>query len=146
MYKKLLSLGYYVLSIDYRGYGDSTNMKPSEDTVVNDARAALDWMTDKLGDKARVVVWGHSLGTAIASHMVADFDLETGGNSSVSGLVLEAPFNCMTEEVMTFKAAKALSLVVDVEATIHQSGVAFDTYKWLPAVKVITDCYFSNNN
>ena len=26
----------------------------------------------------RVVVWGHSLGSAIATHMVADFDLETG--------------------------------------------------------------------
>ena len=42
-----------------------------------------------------MIVWGHSLGSSISTHMVADFDLETGGNSSVSGLVLEAPFNCM---------------------------------------------------
>ena len=35
-----------------------------------DARAALGWLTAKLGDKVKVVIWGHSLGTAIASHMV----------------------------------------------------------------------------
>ena len=46
---------------------------------VSDARAALAWLTAKLGEQARVVVWGHSLGSAVAAHMVADFDLETGG-------------------------------------------------------------------
>jgi len=135
LYKVLLSLGYYVLALDYRGYGDSTNIKPSEDSVVSDARAALDWLTDKLGDKAKIIVWGHSLGTAIASHMVADYDLETGGSSSVSGLVLESPFNCMKDEIMTFKAAKALALMVDIEQTLNQANVAFETNKWLPAVK-----------
>ena len=35
MYKLLLSLGYYVLAVDYRGYGDSTNIMPSEETTVS---------------------------------------------------------------------------------------------------------------
>ena len=35
MYKLLLSLGYYVLAVDYRGYGDSTNITPSEETTVS---------------------------------------------------------------------------------------------------------------
>ena len=51
LYKVLLSLGYYVLAFDYRGYGDSTNISPSEASVVADARTALDWLTSKLGDK-----------------------------------------------------------------------------------------------
>ena len=51
LYKVLLSLGFYVLAFDYRGYGDSTNIKPSETSVVSDARAALQWVTAKLGDK-----------------------------------------------------------------------------------------------
>ena len=136
LYKVFLSLGYYVLSIDYRGYGDSTNIAPTEQSVVSDARAGLAWLTSKLGDKVKIVVWGHSLGTAVASHMMAEYDLETGGNSPVSGLVLEAPFNCMKDEVMTFKAARALHACVDIAETLEQSDMAFNSNKWLPAVKV----------
>ena len=58
MYKLLLSLGYYVLAVDYRGYGDSTNISPTEQSVVSDARAGLAWLTSKLGEKVKVVVWG----------------------------------------------------------------------------------------
>ena len=72
LYKKLLGLGYYVLAVDYRGYGDSTVISPTEASCVRDARAALAWLTAKLGDRVKVVVWGHSLGTAIASHMVRE--------------------------------------------------------------------------
>ena len=70
LYKKLLALGYYVLAVDYRGYGDSSIISPTETSCVTDARAALAWLTAKLGDKVKVIIWGHSLGTAIASHMV----------------------------------------------------------------------------
>ena len=136
LYKEFLALGYYVLSIDYRGYGDSTNISPTEQSVVTDARACLAWLTSKLGDQVKIVVWGHSLGTAIASHMIAEADMETGGVSGVSGLVLEAPFNCMKDEVMTFKAARALQTFVDIEETLDQADMAFRTNKWLPAVKV----------
>ena len=136
LYKVFLSLGYYVLSIDYRGYGDSTNISPTEQSLVTDARAGLAWLTSKLGDQVKILVWGHSLGTAVASHMMAEYDLETGGNSPVSGLVLEAPFNCMKDEVMTFKAARALQAFVDIAETLEQSDMAFNSNKWLPAVKV----------
>ena len=56
LYKVLLSLGFYVLAFDYRGYGDSTNIKPSETSVVSDARAALQWVTAKLGDKVSQLI------------------------------------------------------------------------------------------
>jgi pimeloyl-ACP methyl ester carboxylesterase len=108
LYRLLLSLGYYVLAIDYRGFGDSSPVELTENSVVADARAAVAWLTSKLGDCARVVVWGHSLGTAIATHMVAEFDLETGGNSPICGLVLESPFNNMMEEVATYKISTSL--------------------------------------
>ena len=123
---------------------------------VSDARAALAWLTAKLGEQARVLVWGHSLGSAVAAHMVADFDLETGGTrcidtpyrltfglssnnmfSSVSGLVLETPFSCMRDEVATFRAARALvwSGAVDLDAALAEAGARFETCKWLPAVR-----------
>ena len=54
MYKLLIKLGYYVLAIDYRGFGDSSPVTLAEKTVVEDARAALSWISDKLGDKVKV--------------------------------------------------------------------------------------------
>ena len=40
------------------------------------------------------------MGSGIACHMVAEVDKDSGGSSSpVSGLVLEAPFNSMYNEV-----------------------------------------------
>jgi alpha-beta hydrolase superfamily lysophospholipase len=120
-----------VLAIDYRGYGDSSSVILSEKTVVEDARAALAWIQEQAEFKAKVVVYGKSLGTSIASHMVAEF----GGNSSVDGLILEAPFNNMYDEVMTFHVAKAASWIVDVRAQLSVSGCIFDSDKWLPRVK-----------
>lgn len=60
LYRRLLSLGYYVLAIDYRGFGDSSPVDLREETVVADARAALGWVMAKLGDRPKVLVWGHS--------------------------------------------------------------------------------------
>ena len=84
LYKKLLALGYYVLAVDYRGYGDSSIISPTEASCVTDARAALAWLTAKLGDRVKVVIWGHSLGTAIASHMVS----AKNGSSSEPNMLL----------------------------------------------------------
>lgn len=136
LYRLLLSLGYYVLAVDYRGFGDSSPVELTENSVVADARAAVAWLTSKLGDCARVVVWGHSLGTAIATHMVAEFDLETGGNSPICGLVLESPFNNMMEEVATYKISTSLmSRFIDLRQLVTDTGVAFETDRWLPAVR-----------
>ena len=54
LYKLLIKLGFYVLAIDYRGFGDSSPVRLSERTTVEDARAALTWIADKLGDKVKV--------------------------------------------------------------------------------------------
>ncbi len=50
----------------------------------------------------QIIVWGHSLGSAICAHTVAEFDLETGGSSTVSGVILESPFNTMAQEILSF--------------------------------------------
>jgi len=143
LYRIFLRLGYHVLALDYRGFGDSSPVSLSgltEDSVVADARAGLEWVTSKLGDKAQVILWGHSLGSAIATKMVADFDLETGGNSSVAGLVLEAPFNNMLAEVLTYRAARALQAYVglNVESVLAEANIRFESDKWLPAVRCPT--------
>jgi len=135
LYKVLINMGYYVLAIDYRGFGDSSPVRLSESTVVEDARAALAWISDKLGEKVKVIVWGHSLGSAICSHMVADFDIETGGSSTVSGVVLESPFDTMLNEIMSFSFGKPLSYLTDVKGQLLKNDTMFESHKWLPAIK-----------
>jgi len=135
LYKLLIKLGYYVLAIDYRGFGDSSPVNLAEKTVVEDARAALSWIADKLGDKVKVVVWGHSLGSAICSHTVAEFDMETGGSSSVTGVILESPFNNMNDELHTFRFVRMFSYLADISYHLEKTDTMFESDKWLPAVK-----------
>jgi abhydrolase domain-containing protein 12 len=133
LYKHLIKQGFYVLAIDYRGFGDSSPVSLSEKTVVEDARAALGWISDKLGDKGKIVVWGHSLGSAISTHTVAEFDMETGGSSTVSGVILESPFNNMSQQIDSL--SRLLTYVADIPQLLDRSDLLFDSEKWLPAIK-----------
>lgn len=98
LYNLLLREGFTVLAIDYRGFGDSTDISEDEDTVVQDALVALDWLRKKVGDKTEIFVWAHSLGTGIACHALAKEVIQKGENPQVQGLVLEAPFNNFGDE------------------------------------------------
>ncbi len=77
------SLGFDVLMIDYRGYGKSTGI-PSEEMLYNDAEFIWDWAKGKF-DYPKWIVYGRSLGAAIATHLAA--------KSNPDLLVLETPFD-----------------------------------------------------
>jgi uncharacterized protein len=64
----LAARGLDVLAYDYRGYGKSDGW-PSEAGVYQDAEAAFDAERDRLGDTARVVCFGESLGGAVSIHL-----------------------------------------------------------------------------
>jgi len=98
LYNLLLREGFRVLAIDYRGFGDSTDISEDEDTVVQDALVALDWLRNKVGEETDIFVWAHSLGTGIACHALAKEVIQKGENPQVQGLILEAPFNNFGEE------------------------------------------------
>lgn len=102
LYNVLLKEGFKILTIDYRGFGDSTDTSENEDTVVQDALAALDWIRGNIEENCKVFVWGHSMGTGVASHAVAEEFLEKGVNARVDGLILEAPFNNFTDELVHY--------------------------------------------
>lgn len=61
-----------VLIFDYRGYGRSGG-KPGEPGVYRDARAAWDFLADeKKVPPEKIVLWGRSLGTAVASQLAGE--------------------------------------------------------------------------
>ncbi|MCP5305652.1 MAG: alpha/beta hydrolase [Chromatiaceae bacterium] len=64
-------LGMAVLIFDYRGYGRSTGL-PGESGLYRDAAAAWDYLTRQRGiDSADIVVFGRSLGGAVAAHLAS---------------------------------------------------------------------------
>ncbi|HZN95398.1 MAG TPA: alpha/beta fold hydrolase [Myxococcales bacterium] len=64
--KRLVNLGYDVLCVDYRGFGMSSDVPPTEAGIEQDTRAALAWLTGRAGGADRIFLYGHSLGAAIA--------------------------------------------------------------------------------
>lgn len=76
------------------GYGDSSSVDPTERGIVKDCIFMFKWVRNKT--KSHVFVWGHSLGTGLSTHMLADLSNE---NIRPTGLILESPFNNMRDEI-----------------------------------------------
>lgn len=58
--------GFAILAVDYRGWGDSSPIVPSEETIVADAWQAWGLLQRRQGDSRRRVIFGHSMGSAVA--------------------------------------------------------------------------------
>lgn len=65
-------LGLDVLIIDYQGYGESEGV-PGEQAMYDDGRAAFDYLVnDRKFEKENIVVFGRSLGGAVAARITAE--------------------------------------------------------------------------
>jgi fermentation-respiration switch protein FrsA (DUF1100 family) len=87
-------LGLAVLILDYRGYGDSEGA-PSEAGTRRDARAGWDYLVGRRGfDPERIVIFGRSLGAAVAARLAADL---VAGAAPPRALVLESTFTSVPD-------------------------------------------------
>lgn len=84
-------LGFSVLAIDYRGFGKSSEVSPTEALAYEDALAAWDWLAQAEPQRARFIV-GHSLGGAIAAELALR-------RPEAAGVVLEATFTSIRDMV-----------------------------------------------
>lgn len=81
-------LGYGVLIFDYRGYGRSSG-KPSEEGLYQDAQTAWDHLIQQRGiAPAHIVLFGESLGGAVAAWLSAR---ERPGALVLSSVLTSAP-------------------------------------------------------
>ncbi|KAF8066581.1 Alpha/Beta hydrolase protein [Lyophyllum atratum] len=78
-----------ILALDYRGFGDSSGY-PSVSGVALDALAAWEYLVGMGAEEGRVVVVGHSLGTAVVGLLGARLGREGVG---VGGMVLLSGFS-----------------------------------------------------
>lgn len=97
LYKRLAyEHDYHIVTFDYRGYADSTNLQPTTYGLCADATFMYRWLLKQPGvSKERIIVWGHSLGTAVAVQMVADLPVDI----QPSKLILEAPFDSVANAI-----------------------------------------------
>lgn len=87
----LRRLGFSLLLVDYRGYGQSEGQFPNEKRVYEDAKVALDHLlVQRRLDPGNLFVYGHSLGGAIAIHLASQ-------HPELAGLILEGTFTSMQE-------------------------------------------------
>jgi fermentation-respiration switch protein FrsA (DUF1100 family) len=85
---RLAAAGWGALLVEYRGFGGNPGT-PSEDGLALDARAAYAALTGRGIAADRIVVWGESLGTAVAVRLAEE--------APVAAVLLEAPFTSMVE-------------------------------------------------
>jgi len=96
--QQLRALGYSVLAIDYRGFGKSQGDLPSESSVYEDARVAWEHLVKLQPDPALRLIYGHSLGGAVAVDLAAELGQEAASNSTpvpARGLVIESTFTSL---------------------------------------------------
>ncbi len=87
--RQLHALGAAVLMVDYRGYGLSSGPFPNEARFYEDAQAAYQFLHQQKGvDPRHLVIYGHSLGGAIAIQLASQMP-------QLAGLVVESSFTSM---------------------------------------------------
>lgn len=93
----------HILTFDYRGYGKSTG-RPSEPGLTIDARTIADWALNTAGiPPERIVIYGQSLGSAVATALVHDFITERKPPIHFAGLVVTATFSDVAQLTATYR-------------------------------------------
>ncbi|PZO11135.1 MAG: phospholipase [Leptolyngbya foveolarum] len=117
------SLGFSVLSFDYRGYGLSPSEPPSEQKAYEDAEAALRYLTvNQQIAPGTITVLGHSLGGAIAINLATQ-------HPELNSLIVECSFTSMKDAVH----AKKIYQIFPVEQLLNH---AFDSLSKVQNLKV----------
>ncbi len=91
--REVLPAGWGLLLAEYRGYAGNPGA-PSEAGLQADAAGVLSWLGERGFAAGRVVLYGESLGSGVATRLAAE---QAARGAPVAGLVLEAPFTSIAE-------------------------------------------------
>ena len=104
-------LGLATFLFDYRGYGKSDG-KPSEEGTYADVEAAWQYLTqERQIPPQKIIIYGESLGGAIASYLAQKISQQDSKNSA-GGLILASTFTSISDraaELYPFMPIRFLS-------------------------------------
>jgi len=134
-YKIFQSFGFYTLTMDYRGYGDSIMSFPiNGTTLVEDAKAAIKLVRDSVGDDAKLILYGHSMGTGVSSQAVSEIKEE---GVRVDGIILDSPFHSFKGMLkLETTLGATLNYLLGLEEFLLEADVAFDNPKYLVTLDI----------
>lgn len=114
---------YIIVALSYRGYWTSSG-RATQSGIEMDAQAFLNWVSQTYGNpssQTRVILWGHSLGSAVATAAAAAYlrrqqDQQESSTKNkirqpllpLAGLVLEAPTSSIKDMLISLYPQKWL--------------------------------------
>lgn len=84
----LRAAGFAVLGVEYRGWGLSTPITPSEQSILQDAEVAWKELVRRQPKPGLRVIYGHSMGSGVA----VDLASRLQANKDYGALILESSF------------------------------------------------------
>ena len=84
----LRDAGFSIVALDYRGWGESTPILPSEASIYADANLAWGELVRRQPDPRKRVIFGHSMGSGVAVELAS----QRHGGVDYGALILESSF------------------------------------------------------
>ncbi|MDX2257212.1 MAG: alpha/beta hydrolase [Pseudanabaenaceae cyanobacterium bins.39] len=122
---RLKNFGFSVLVIDYRGYGKSSGNDPTESSVYADAQAAWDYLLKQGYQPQQIIVYGHSLGGAIAINLISNQQNKT---ANAKGLIIDGSFT----SIVDMASLDPKYRIFPINLLIHQN---FDSISKVSSIK-----------
>ena len=102
-------LSAHVISVDYRGFGDSTGW-PSENGTLHDMLALWEYTASKTNcmppHEPKIVIYGHSLGAAIGLQLAT-----STSDSRLQGIILDSAFTSLPQAAVEVPGMKLLTMI-----------------------------------
>ena len=120
--RRFIRMGFSVLLVSYRGYGISEGSFPSEMQVYEDARVAWAYLVEQKGiDPGNIIVYGHSLGGAVAIQLAVE-------HPEAGGVIVEAAFTSIADLARQIPKYR----VFPTKLLVHQR---FDSLQKVPQLR-----------
>ena len=119
--------GFSVLAVDYRGWGESSPLLPSEETIMEDAERAFAEFERLAPRPPSRVIFGHSMGSGVAVELA----LRHREPLAYGALVLESGMTSLPDMARDYTALGFVvaPLITQQFASIDKIG-AIDAPKW----------------
>ena len=110
---RIHSVGVNIMAFDYRGYGQSKFMRPSEEHWREDVDSALSYLTETRHiDLATIALCGRDLGANLALEMAA-------AHPELAGVVVESPLSGPMDPIFTDARARLVPAKLLVHDRYH---------------------------
>ncbi|TLD05737.1 uncharacterized protein PgNI_08486 [Pyricularia grisea] len=98
----------HLITIDYRGFGKSTG-SPTETGMLVDGMAIVDYVLDTIGiPPSRVVIFGHSLGTAVTSAVAERY---ASRGIDFAAIILVASFSSLPDMLSGYRIGGVIGVM-----------------------------------